>query len=504
MTAPDAALAERKEVAAGAGLASFGLLVSGIFNLLLLTVLTRALSKADFGLFSLVYLIQDTTSALLPLGLPAALAYFVPRRGDPGARALGFWTGGLLFLLAIPAALILVVAAPLISSDPQSWVILRLLGLYILGDFPGQALPAYLLARRSYRAFFIVTLAFAISRFASLAIPAALGASLTTIMGWFLLVAGLRLLMFLWYFLFAAEGSLSRKHVSARELLAYGFPLSLSTLVGKLNVQADKYGVALAASKEVLAVYTVGAVELPLVSSLAYSVTNTLVPTLTLTHAKGDRDGFLRYWHGSVEKIATIMMPVFFYFLILAEPAMRLLFSAEFAAAAVPFRVYLFLLPLRLCSYGSVLRALGETKPILTTSLVALAINAVLIFPLYHLMGIAGPALASDLALFVNIVLLLGRIRVHLNLDWSRVLPFKHLLRTTLVAAVAALPLLAVLRFVKGDLLQLLIGLAVLTLIYLVLGRRTHVIAKGDLHYLVGLATLRGLWDRRAARSDAR
>ena len=109
---------------------------------------------------------------------------------------------------------------------------------------------------------------------------------------------------------------------------------------------------ALAASKEVLAVYTVGAVELPLVSSLAYSVTNTLVPTLTLTHVKGDRDGFLRYWHGSVEKIATIMMPVFFYFLILAEPAMRLLFSAEFAAAAVPFRVYLFLLPLRLCSYG--------------------------------------------------------------------------------------------------------------------------------------------------------
>jgi hypothetical protein len=84
------------------------------------------------------------------------------------------------------------------------------------------------------------------------------------------------------------------------------------------------------------------------------------------------------------------------------------------------------------------------------------------------------------------------------------VLPFKHLLRTTLVAGLAALPLIAVIRIVKGDLLQLLVGLAVLTLIYLILGRRTHVIAKGDLHYLVGLATLRGLWDRRAARSDPR
>ena len=158
------------------------------------------------------------------------------------------------------------------------------------------------------------------------------------------------------------------------------------------------------------------------------------------------------------------------------------------------------IVPLRLCGYGSVLRALGETRPVLTSSLVALLINAVLIYPLYRLLGIAGPALASDLALFVNIWLLLGRIRIHLGLDWSRVLPFGHLLRTTLVAGVAALPLLAVLRFVPGDLMQLLVGLAVLTPIYLVLGRRTHVIAPGDIGYLVRLATLRGLWDRRAAR----
>jgi O-antigen/teichoic acid export membrane protein len=502
MSAADAGLEERREVAAGAGLASFGLLISGIFNLLLLTVLTRALSKPDFGLFSLIYLVQDTVTALLPLGLPSALAYFVPRRGDPAARALGFWTGGLLFGLALPVAVILAVGAPHFAADPQAATLLRILALYILADFPGQALPAYLLARRAYRGFFSVTLVFSVSRFLSLTIPAALGASLTTLMSCFLIVAGLRLVLYLGYFLFLAEGSLDRQHVSPRELLAYGFPLSMATLVGKLNVQADKYGIAAAAGKEVLAVYSVGAVELPLVSSLAYSVTNTLVPTLTVTHAAHDREGFLRYWHGSVEKVSAIMMPVFFYFLVLAVPAMRTLFSAAFAEAAVPFRVYLFLLPLRLCSYGSVLRALGETKPVLTSSLAALAVNAVFIYPLYLLMGLAGPALASDLAMLLNIVMLLSRIRHHLDLAWSRVLPFAHLLRTTVVSGLASLPLLAVLRYVPSDGLRLLVGLAVMTPLYLALGRRTHVIARGDLRYLLHLVTLRGLWDRRATRGE--
>jgi O-antigen/teichoic acid export membrane protein len=493
-------LPEREEVATGAGLASFGVLISGLFNLLLLTVLTRSLPKPAFGLFSLVYLIQDTLGALLPLGLPAALAYFIPRRGEPYARALGFWTGVLLFFLAIPAALGLAVSAPLVSSDPAAIHILRLLGLYVLADLPGQALPAFLLARRAYRGFFGVTLAFALSRFVSLAVPAMFGASVETLMGWFLLVAVLRLALFLWYFLGVADGTLSPAEVRPRELFVLGVPLSLSALVGKLNLQADKYGVAAAAGREVLAVYTVGAVELPLVSSLAYTVTNAMVPTLTLAYARGDRGEFVRYWHASIEKIASIMMPVFFYFLLLAAPAMRVLFSVAFAEAAIPFRIYLFLLPLRLCSYGSVLRSLGETRPVLTSSLAALLVNAVLIYPLFVFMGIAGPALASDLAQLVAIVMLLSRIRFHLELPWRGILPFSHLGRITLVAAATALPLIGVLLFVPGDLNRLLAGAALFIPLYVWAGRRLGVIAGGDLSYLGRLLSFRALWERRATR----
>jgi len=500
MTEPRAGRSsERQEAATGAGLASFGVLISGVFTLLLLPVLTRTLTPTELGLFLLVNLIQSTIGALLPLGLPAGLAYFVPRRGDPAARALGFWTGVILFLLAIPAALALILAAPLVASDPDSIRVVRLLGLYVLADLPGQALPAYLLARRAYRGFFGATLLFAVSRFASLAIPAALGASVAELMAWFLIVAGLRLALFLWYFLAVADGSLSRSHVHPRELFALGLPLSMATLVGKLNVQADKYLMAAVSSKAVFGVYTVGAVELPLVDSLAYSVTNALVPSLTLAHARGDTSGFLRLWHGSIEKVAVIMMPVFFYFLLLADAAIQFLFSAQFAAAAVPFRVYLMLLPLRLCGYGSVLRSLGETRAVFTASVVGLVVNALLMYPLYRLFGLAGPALAAVLALAATIAVLLGRIRAVLGIAWREVMPWERLALSFVVAALAAVPLFAVIGLTTSDGARLAAGALIMLPFYLWIGRRTGVVAAGDLRYLGRLLSLKPLWERRSA-----
>jgi O-antigen/teichoic acid export membrane protein len=380
-----------------------------------------------------------------------------------------------------------------VSSSPETSEVFRLLAVFVLLDFPSQALPAYLLARRAYRGFFTVTLLFSLSRFISLALPATLGATLPTIMGWFLVVAVVRLLMFLVYFLAFAKGNLAWSEVKPQELLGFGVPLSLSAIVGKLNIQADKYMVSLAAGREALATYTVGAAELPLVPSLAYSVTNSLVPTLSLAHARGDRESFIRYWHDSMIKVAEIMMPVFFFFSLLAGPAIRVLFSASFEAAVVPFRVYLLLLPLRLCAYGAVLRSLGETRAVFTSALAALAANLALILPLYYLLGLAGPALASVIGQLVIIGMLLKRIRAALGVSWSELLPYLPLRKTILTAGLSAIPLLAIAAWPAPDGLRLLIGAAVMVPLYLVLGRWTGVIAPRDLEYLWRLFTLGGL-----------
>lgn len=492
-----------RTLAAGAGLVSAGRMLGGVFNLLIIVALTRLLDPAIFGLVAMVYLIQETLNSIGTLGLPSALFYFVPKHGEASARSLGLWTGGLLFLLALPLALTLWLGGPSIAAwtdKPDLAPALGYLAVYLLADFPGQALPNFLLARQSYRAAFGVTVFFYGGRFLSLVVPAALGGSLQTLMISFAGVALLRLAAFLGYFLLVQRGPWGRSGWSPRQLLAYGVPLSLSQIVGKLNVQIDKYMIAALCSAQVFAVYTVGAIELPLVAAIAYSVTDALIPAMVLLHGRRDSQGFLQTWHGSMGKVAAIMMPIFFFFLVMAPAAMRVFFSASYGDAAVPFRVYLLLLPLRLCSYGGVVRALGRTRPVLWASGAALAANALLNYPLYRVLGLPGPALASVLAQLVAIALLLHAVRVVLGVRWRVLFPVRRVAHALLVAGVACLPLLAVPQWLSGDVLQLSVGAALYLPLYLGLAATTGLLGREDFQYLRDVVSLRIL--RRRAGSE--
>ena len=292
---------------------------------------------------------------------------------------------------------------------------------------------------------------------------------------------------------------------STRELLAYGLPLSLSAVVGKLNVQADKYLIAALTSAEVYAIYHVGALELPLVYGVAYSVTNALTPSLITRYHNQDREGFLQLWHSSVRKVAALIMPIAVYLMIFAEEVITLAFSERYAQAALPFRVYLCLLPLRLCSYGAVVRATGLTRPVFVATTLSLVSNLALNYPLYQLFGLAGPALASIIAQVVAIYLLLRVTKRQLSVSWGRVFPFLELLKTLSLAAavgITTLGLIQLLSVTGAPLITsalntkpftLTLGGLILMPLYLWLGERVGVLSGADLRYARDALTLKKL-----------
>ena len=502
MSDPERLARDDGRLAAGAGLISQARLVGGALNMLTVVFLTRLLDHAGFATVALIYLVQETLNTFGPLGLDSALSFFVPKLGHRVARALGVYTGLVLTALAVPYALVLWLGGPFIArvvDIPGIDVPLAWLALAVLADFPGQTLPSYLIAAERYIGAFWVTLVFYVSRFASLVVPAWLGADVNTLIALFALVAVLRGAMFVFYFAFVAKGPLGaevRGQWRLRDMFAYGLPLSLSMIVGKLNVQVDKYMIAVLCTAELFAIYSVGATELPLVLGIAYSVTTALVPVLVVAHRDRRPDEFLRYWHGSMVKVASVMMPTFVVLFVLAEPTVMVLFSADYAEAAVPFRVYLCLLPLRLCGYGAVVRALGRTRPVLVASLAALLANAALNYPFFLAFGLSGPALASIVAQGVAIAVLLRVVRGELSLGWAEVFPFRPVLRALVVAAVAAAPLLLVDRWLTGAGLRLAVGFGIYVPTYVLLGRALGLLSAADLRYVADFLT--GRLGRRA------
>lgn len=494
---PDGDDEERRQITLGVGAVSSAKTVGGILNVLTLVVLTRLLDKSEFAVVILAYLVQDTITTIGPLGLPSALSFHLPRLGHGVARALGLQTALILLVLPLPFALGLILGGPWIAASidmPAAGLPLVYVGIAVIADFPGRAWPDYLVAREAWRPAFLVTLLFYVTRFASMVVPAALGASADVIVLWLAVVAIIRGVGFFVHLIWFEEGELGphiRRQWTVRSLFSYGVPLSLTQIVGKLNLQLDKYMIAALMTAEAFAVYTAGAVELPLVPGIAYAATIAMIPVLVRTGERGDTRGFLDYWHGSMVKVAALMMPIAVALFVLAEPAVTILFSAEYAEAAVPFRVYLGLLPLRLCAYGAVVRALGSTRPILISAVAGLAANAALNYPLFMWLGLSGPAFASIIAQVVSIVIMLAVIREKLALSWARVLPFGGVLRAAAVALLAAPALLLVLPWLDGAVVELTVGLGVYLSTYVALALFTRVVTRDDLRFALRFVTLR-------------
>lgn len=476
-----------QRLAAGAGLVSQARLLGGILNILVLVCLTRLLPKPEFAVVAFIYMVQETANALGPLGLPSAMSFFLPRLGPQVGRAMGRQVGWMLVLLAVPWALALWFGGGWVAEwagRPGVEGALALMAISLLFDFPGQALPGFLIALEKFRAAFWVTLLFYLSRFASLVIPAALGLDILWIIGLFSAVAVARGLAYGVWVLRYADGAPTATGWKPRELFEFGLPLALSSIVGKLTVQLDKYLIATFTAAEVFAIYTVGAVELPLVPALAYSVTTALVPALVIHYRDQKRKEFVDLWHASAVKVALVMMPVAVAAFVLAGPLMRVLFSAEYEAATIPFRMYLLLLPMRLCGYGALVRAVGQTRPVLVAAVAGLLTNAVCNYPFYLMFGLAGPALASVAAQAMAIFLLLRVMKRSLDLSWASVMPWKGAGVALVVAIVAGLPLALVVPWLSNDVLALVVGSVGYVALYLVLGRMTGLLSPADLRYV--------------------
>ena len=482
-------------LAAGAGLVSQARLVGGILNILTIIFLTRLLpDKADFAVVAFVYMTEQLANAVGPLGLPSAISFFVPKLGNDVGRALALRAGWVLTALALPWALALFFGGGAIAGwveKPAVEAGLAVLAIGLIADFPGQTLPGYLIAVEKYVGAFWITLLFYVSRFVSLIVPAALGLDIFWIVSSFAAVAILRGIAFWVYFLFMAEGPrrVPAGTFTTRELFDYGLPLAGSLLVGKLNKFLDKYMIAAIASAEIFAIYTVGAIELPLVPALAFSVTTALVPSLVVAYRDSKPAEFIGLWHSSMVKTALVMMPVFALTFVLAEPVITVFFSVAYSEATLPFRVYLCLLPLRLCGYGAVVRAVGRTKPVLVGALIGLVVNAALNYPFYLMFGLAGPAIASIVAQMVVIAIFLRVVRKELKIGWLEVFPFSPVLRTFVVAIIAAVPLWFIAPHFGSYGTALAIGIPAYAVLYIIIGLAAGLLGKSDLVYLFDFLT---------------
>ena len=171
------------------------------------------------------------------------------------------------------------------------------------------------------------------------------------------------------------------------------------------------------------------------------AVNSVLMPALTGHYAAGDMPGLAALWRRAIRRTSLVLLPTFVFFMLTAPATVQLLFGSAYHESTAVFRIYLFLVPLRVATYGLITQAIGRTRINLTASFVLLGTNAVLVLALVGPLGLRGPAVATVLASYGMAFYYLVRLRKILGLSIRTLFPWPLVLANLVLSVVAAVPI---------------------------------------------------------------
>lgn len=425
-------------------------------------MLVRLMTRGDFGTYQQLTLLGKMGSNVMMFGLPLSLYYFYRRSHIPTLVAQ---TQVLLLVFGLATGIAIAVFAPFLAShmhDVRLQSLLPLFAIYVGLNIFGELFMHVMINRGSFRTELRLEVIEAVFRVTVLVSLAALGYSLRALVFALVAYAALRALVRS-YWLWSGPDSVRNASWSERfpgKQLKYSVPLGATTCVGVIGALFDKMIVAFAFSPVTYAIYSIGALEVPLDSIFQKSVASVLLTSLPLLIAEERFDEVVRIWRESVRKLALIMVPSFIFLSAFAHLLITTLFTHRYVASVPVFRVYLFELPLYMFVLSVVPQVFGRPALNLYISAIMLVTNAVLSLILLHYFGILGPAMAFVFANYVGAISYLVVTSRLLKLRMVRLMPLGEIGRTVSAALIALLPAMGVQPLTKGVVCLVLVALS--------------------------------------------
>src|SRR5262245_32264739 len=435
---------------------------------LLPVVLTRCLDAATFGEYRLLWLIVGTVMTIATLNMAGGLFYFVPRADARGKRLYIHQT--LLFLAAsglvwgalagpwnpaLPAA-----AAPLAQ---YGWLVPAFVALWvatILLDW----LPT-IDERIRWQAYATGTTA--LLRVALVAAAAWLTGELRAILWMLLVVVAVKGAILLYYV---------RRHHGLgapwleREAYSGQFrhcaPFGVSNALYALRAQSDQWVAASLFALTSFAAFSVAALVGHVVHVLRHSVMEAFMPTMSRLHAAGDVRAMMTMNSRANVMVGTALYPLLAIAFVYAEEIVTLVYTDAYLEAAAVMRVYIAGMLAMVVEVGSIVLLLRQGSFALRITALALAVSVSLSWSAAHVLGLAGAAAGSVVAVYLDRMLLLRRIARLTGITLRDLQDWGALVRTALVAAACALLAWLVTRHFLAEavpFVRLAVGSTVLT-----------------------------------------
>jgi len=401
-------------------------------------VLARVLLPASYGTFKQGWLVSQTLTLVLPMGLTQSLYYFLPREPSERDRYVAQTLWAHLALGAVAAA-ILLAGAPLLAthfSNPELVTLAGWLAAFTGLGIAGAPLDIAWNAAGRIRAAAFVRLATEGGRSAALVAGALLAGSVEGALVGMTIATGFRALYC--FLALARAHGLAVRSSALRRQVAYALPFGLAFVLIVPQQQFHQYAVGAAVSAAAFAVYSVGTFQLPVVDVLYTPVSELLQIGLAEVDGAGrpPRAG-LRLFHEAVHQLAFAFVPLVGLLVVAAPALIELVFSSVYLPAVPIFRVAALIVLLAALPLDGVMRARAQNRYMLALSAAKLAATALLVLPGLALAGPMGALVGWILAEALARAAMLHRTAALFDVPLRRILPFRALARQAAATAFA-------------------------------------------------------------------
>jgi O-antigen/teichoic acid export membrane protein len=381
-------------------------------------ILVRALGASGFGAWATILTITQLVGYLGDMGFEPVAVRFAAAQPD---RRAG-WLGALVAVrlaLTIPSTAAAVACVVLLSGSSEMAVAGTLVCLTLLLSAPSALRAVFQLRTRNDIPVAVMTLN-SIMWTAGAAVLAAAGGQLVAFAALFLAVAVATTTVQTILALRAQPLAFANVLARARSLLRIGIPLGIGGVLTLAYVRIDQLLVFELAGAREAGLY--GAVYriLDQAQFVPISLTTTLLPLLSAAYPVDPRR-VRRLLQVGLDLLAVASLPALAFTIVAAEPVMRLLFGADFVAAAPALPVLMAAYVLTCFGYvfGCMIVILELQARLVAYSAVALVFNVglnVLLVPSFGFIAAAWITLATQiLVLGVGATVVLRRMPLGLE-----------------------------------------------------------------------------------------
>jgi O-antigen/teichoic acid export membrane protein len=438
---------------------------------LLPIVLVRSLDAATFGEYRLLWLVVGTVVALATLNMGGSLYFYVPRSDARMKKVyihntvLYFAGAGLLFSLFVspwnpllPAPLEpLVKYGALVPAFVALWFTATLL------DY----LPT-IEERIGWQAW--ASMSSAVLRVLLVAAAAWFSADLVVVL-WALLVVVLVKLSLLLVYVQHHHG-LGRpwfRRAAFTGQLRYSAPFGISAGLFALRGQLDQWVAASVFALSSFAAFTIAALVGHVVHIVRHSMMEAFLPSMSRLDASGDVKGMMEMNARANSMVGMLLYPLLALVFVFAEDIVTIVYTSAYVQAAPVMRIYIIGMVAMVIEVGSIVLLLRQGLYALRMNAALLGISVAVSWTAAQHIGLAGAAIGSVLAIYLDRALILTRVARHTGIRMRALQRWRALAWALGTAAVsAALAWAFAYRFLPDSepLLRLGAGAAVIAAAY--------------------------------------